>query len=740
MKEDELLSLCKSEIRQSVGYVGGELAAQRTQAMDYYYGNPFGNEQPGQSSYVSRDVMDTVEWILPSLMRIFASGDQIVRFEPHGPEDEGVAKQVTDYVNYVFTRQNNGFFALLTFFKDALLQKNGFLKVYWEEYDKKKKEIYEGLGEDEVNLLLADPNVRLVEHTPREDGLHDVKIEVTEKTAGICIKPVPPEEFVVNSYACYPLEENRFLAHHRQITISELKEMGYDVSDDIGGDETSGDWNTERIARFSYDDTDFPEGKGDKSQRVVWISECYVLVDYDGDGISERRKVVIVGDQVLENEEVDYIPFVTLTPNPIPHKLFGLSMSDVVGDLQLLKSALIRNILDNAYLTNNNRWMALDGMVNIDDLLVSRPGGVIRVKTFDAVKPFPVNVLGAPMFNLLEYVETVKENRTGVTRYNQGVDANSLNKTATGISQIMSASQQRIELIARIFAETGVKDLFGLILQLVLKHEKQSKMVRLSNEWVPIDPRLWSNKYDVSVMVGLGTGSREMQMAGVQQVLNLQLTAMQGGLPIVTPQNLYASAIELTKANSMKGGEMFFTSPDKIPPAPPQQDPGMVQEQLRDKRERDLAMMDMQMRDVESRRNIGVEVFKVRTDAGLKSRDHELKVGDQQISGHESGLKAVQLRRQIEHDQRMQEAEAKEAETEQKTKEAELDINEALKTLAQTVVASQQAVVQSQQALAQVMQGQEKVAEALSEAAKAIGAPRRLVKGPDGTKMSVPVM
>lgn len=233
------------------------------------------------------------------------------------------------------------------------------------------------------------------------------------------------------------------------------------------------------------------------------------------------------------------------------------------------------------YLANNGRYMALDGMVNIDDLLTSRPGGIVRVKTFDAVKPMQPPLLGAPAFNLLEYIDTIKENRTGITRYNQGIDSESLNKTATGINQIMSAAQQRTELIARVFAETGVKDLFYAILECVQKHQDKAQFVRLNGQWTPMDPREWQTKFDMTVAVGLGTGSKESVIGALGQTIQLQMAALQGGLPIVTPENLYHSGMELLKAQSIKGGELFFTHPSQIPPPPPQANPDVMKVQAK---------------------------------------------------------------------------------------------------------------------------------------------------------------
>jgi hypothetical protein len=644
LSDSEIRSLLDDEIRQAVGYDSSELSGQRKKALEYYYGEPFGNELEGRSSYVSRDVADTIEWIMPSIMRIFAGSDNVVKFEPQGPEDEQAAKQATDYVNYVFQRQNDGFLTLYTWFKDALLAKNGFVKVYWDKYSTYKSETYENLTDDEFAYLMQEPSVEALEHSEFEnpDGTrtHAIKIRRKAEEGKCCVVPVPPEEVLVNRYPVNPLRKNRFVAHRRRVLISELKEMGFENVDDLSGFEEA-DFNTERIARYAFDETDSGEASGDPSRKYVWLAECYTKLDVDGDGIPELRKITMAADRILENEESDTIPFVSITPIMLPHKLYGMSIADLVMDLQLLKSQVFRQILDNMYLANNGRYMALDGMVNIDDLLVNRPGGIVRVKTFDAVKPMQPPLLGAPAFNLLEYIDTIKENRTGVTRYNQGIDANSLNKTASGINQIMSASQQRVELIARVFAETGVKDLFYAILENVQKHEKQSKIVRLRNEWVTVDPREWTSRFDLSVSVGLGTGSKEAQLQAVQTVIQLQMTALQGGIPIVQPENFYHSAMTLMQAANLKGGEMFFTHPQKMPPQQPQPDPKMMELQMKQQ----MSQQDMQMNQQRTQAKAQQEAMTHRDKMAMEAERLRMEAAKIQA---EIQLKQAELAAEIE--------------------------------------------------------------------------------------------
>lgn len=568
LSDDELIAILEAEKASAIGYsssnAGSELSTERAKAMSYYMGEPFGNEAEGRSSVISTDVADTIEGIMPSLMKIFASGDEVVRFEPQGPEDEKAAQQATDYVNYIFQRQNNGFVTLYTWFKDALLQKNGFVKVYYEKYDEVTKEAYAGLTQDELLFIAQDPEIEIIEH---EQGVNElgepifnIRIQKTKNLGKICIDPVPPEEILVNKEAKLDLKKARYIRHNCKKTISDLKEAGYSNVDDLVSYDND-DFNIERQERFS-DELNLPETESmDKAMRTVWVSEEYVMVDYDGDGKAEAKKITRVGKTILDVEDAEGVSFVTLTPIIMPHKLIGRSVAELIMDIQLIKSTVLRQILDNMYLANNGRYMALDGMVNLDDLLTSRPGGVVRVKAFDAVKRLDSPLLGAPAFNLMEYLDTIKENRTGVTRYNQGIDANSLNKTATGINIIQNASMQRIELIARVFAETGVKDLFYAIFELVLKHENKKQVVRLRNEWVPIDPREWKNKYDMTVAVGIGNGNKDQDAAHLMSLMQIQQQMFMAGLPTVTLQNLYNSAAEYAKAIGRKNAQAFFTDP-----------------------------------------------------------------------------------------------------------------------------------------------------------------------------------
>lgn len=659
MTENELLAQIESEERNSIGADSGLLSDQRRKALKYYNGQPYGGdgglaEVEGRSQVVTSEVFDAVEGIMPSLLSIFTSSDQIVRFEPEGPEDEPAAAQATDYVNYIFSRENNGFMVLYCAVKDALLQKNCFTKVYWEKYEEVVKETYEGLTDNELAFIAQDPELELIAHTalPGVEGmLHDAQFKRTKKGGKICLDPVPPEEVLVSRETPNDIKKAGFVEHRRKLTISQIREMGYEVPDDISDSET-GEFNTERLERPRYDDADV----GDRDQtstpsRKVWLCEAYIYVDYDGDGITELRKVTKIGKTVFDNMEVDSIPFITGTPIIIPHKLYGLSIADITMPIQEVKTAVTRSLLDNFYFINNQRIEVLDGMVNMDDVLTNRPGGVIRSKVLGGVKPIPPSALGSPAYQMLEYWDTVKENRVGVTRYNQGIDADSLNKTKGGMEMIRSASMQRIELIARIFAETYLKDLAYKILELVSKHQDKPKMVKLRNEWVNVDPREWKNKFNMTVTVGLGTGSQDQVVRNAMAIVGMQMQFLQAGLGdrVVTEQNIFNAAEQVAKVSFPKKEGMFFTDPKMAPPKQPQPNPDMLKLQLAakkadmgDKQKRDKMQQDfiLKLKELDQDKQLTVAEILAELEMTDKQVKHEMVMEGARM-GHEHTQKQL---------------------------------------------------------------------------------------------------
>tara|TARA_R100001086_G_C11835205_1_gene257639 strand:+ start:53 stop:1990 length:1938 start_codon:yes stop_codon:yes gene_type:complete len=640
LSEEELLSRIKTELVDSLGY-SGEISEQRAQAIDYYYARPFGNEVEGRSQFVDSTVQDTIEWIKPSLMRIFASGDEMVKFSPHGPEDVAAADQATDYVNYVFTKDNPGWEILYSWFHDALLEKNGIVKVFWEDYGEPQREEYHNLSSIELEALLQDESTEVVEHTLYdENDMNDVVIIRTNVGGRIRVENVPPDEFLI-SRESKTIEEARFVCHRVKKTFSDLKVMYPDKDfgfEDLssGSDEIM--YDPERIARHSVDRSgNYSSGymnpsDHDDALREYWLHESYIKTDYDGDGIAELRKVCSIGSYVFSNEEIDSKPFISITPIKIPHKFFGLGVADLVMDLQLIKSTIMRNLMDNMYNQNFGRYAVLEGQANLDDLLTQRPGGVVRVKSPNAVMPLATPALEPYSFQMLEYMDSIRESRAGVSKNSQGLNDKALTShtTATAVNAVMTNAQSRIELIARQFAETGVKNLMRRIYELLLKFQDKERVVMLRNEWVAVRPDMWNDKMDCTVSVALGNGSKDQQMAHLSQMIQFASQSMSGGLPIVTEQNMYNLGVSLVKAMGYQNVDDFLTKPtgEERPPSPEEQSRQMEQQ---------IKFKELEIKQGE----LQVKMMKVQNEATEAQVDAQLKVAELKLEADQKRPVAI---------------------------------------------------------------------------------------------------
>ena len=538
--ENKLKSILDSEIDDAIGYLETETTDERQKALEYYLGEPYGNEVEGKSQIITREVAEAVDGALPQLMRVFTASDDAVAFEPVNQGDEEKAEQATSYVNHIFYKDNNGFEIMHDWMKDALLQKVGVVKAYWDDKQDVKKEKYYGLNDDELAMIMQDPEIEVVEQdstivqeaqfdpmtgmqiSPAMSA-HDVKVKRTIDLGKVVVENVPPEEFLISKRA-RSIEDSPFVAHRKMVTRGELIAMGYD--EDTVYSLPTGDaleFSPERIARYTRGEQPSDMDSDDEAMQLVEYFECYLKTDYDEDGIAELRRVCYAGTEILHNEECDYVPFHSICPIPIPHKFYGHSLADRAMDLQLIKSTITRQMLDNLYLTNNYRVGAVEGQVNLDDLLTSTAGGVVRMKNPNAIIPLTVQSNASQSFPMLQYLDDIQAKRTGVSDASQGLNPDILqNVTATAISAMQSASQGKLELISRIFADTGVSSLFKGILQLVCKYQQKERILRINNKYVAFDPREWSHEYNISVNVGLGTGSKQEQLATMQMILDKQ--------------------------------------------------------------------------------------------------------------------------------------------------------------------------------------------------------------------------
>ena len=668
MDEQKLKVILEAEIDDAIGYVETETVEQRTKAINYYNRYEYGNEVDGRSKIVTGEVAEVVDGALPQLMRIFAGSDELGRFEPRMPGDEEFAKQATELTNYVFFNDNDGVILMHNWMKDALLQKNGIVKYWWEDSEDPTKEEYKGLNAEELTLMFADDEMELISQETEEVGIdpmgmpilsYNVVIKKKKEVGKVCIENVPPEEFLI-AKRDKSLKTARFVAHRTVKTRSDLIAMGY-PQDQVDKMPAYNDltYTPERVARYSAGEMPDETQSLDFSMQEVELFECYIRTDFDGDGIAELRKVVYAGDQIIDNEETDHIPFASICPIPMPHKFFGQSLADRAMDIQLIKSTITRQILDNLYLTNMPRVTALDGQVNLDDLLTTSPGGVVRIKSQGAVQALSVPATASQSFPMLDYMDQVLQKRSGVTQTSQGLDPNILqNTTATAIAMMQQAGSGKLEMIARIFADTGVKDLFSGIFHLILKYQDKPRVIRLRGKYVSIDPREWKNNYDVTVNVGLGTGSQDQKMAMAAMVMQKQEQILQTqgfANPLVSVGQYRNTLGKFIEAAGYKDSMEFFKEiPPELDqqlsqPVPPQAQPNpaldmmMQQAQAQIETDRAKAINEIEIAKAKAQASIQLEREKAAANLELKTAEFQA----------EAQLKAAQVGAKLTGDVRI---------------------------------------------------------------------------------------
>lgn len=740
LSDSELVAKVEQYEKSSYGIYDAALVDQRKKALDYYTGQPLGNEIEGRSQVISRDVLDTIESVLPQLLKPFVSGDEVVRFMPRGPEDEERAEQETSAVAY-YVQERNDFFAIsYTWFKDALLSKNGYIKVWWEEEDETETETYQGLTDDQLTLMLQDERIEVVEHTAYPDEidarqrqeaiqqlqqqqnpqamqqiqsimakpsamLHDVKITITESKGCIKIDNVAPEDILVGADCrTVSVSDATFVQHRALMCREEIEEQGWRVPENAPISSDVQSWQ-EELSRNLYNES------GDyKDYDKYLVKDTYIKVD------GELQRLVIIGNEIAHKETDDVVmPFGVITPHIMPHRHIGMSYSDLTEDIQLIKSTLLRGQLDAMYLANSPRF-GISNRVNLEDMLTSRPGGVVRVEGDPGGNIIPLVTPTFPptSFQLVEYLDTAKERRTGITAYNQGLDANSLNKTATGVSQIMQATQQRIELVARTFANTGVKELFRLSHRLVRKYNTRPDIIRIRNEWATVDPREWKERKDMSIAVGLGTGNKDQQLMHLQAMWQRGMASLQAGLPTITPENMYEIERQLAINSGFKNPEQFVSDPKEAPPKPPQPDPQIQMKQM------DLAA--------------DAQRFQAETQVERENADRQAKL-EAQKAAHQAEIDQRQAEQQWQQEQLRSQNDVA-IEREKISAQMQLERYKAeLQAETQLKIAAMNAEIQAREMQAKAsmeMHKSEMDQKRHEEQIAAMNRPKKVVKGSDG--------
>ncbi len=624
------------------------LSAERALNIDLYLGKNVDPAPEGQSNVIDRTVFETIQWILPSLCRIFANGEDIVTLQPDSQADEAAAEQESAYLNWLVTQKHDWFGLFLEWATDALLTKNAYFLVYRDRRRKVEIEKYEAQTAQGVAYLLQDQNVQIIESneypdpsSPPEpvtgpDGqpildangqpmtkpatLWNVTVRRTGDEKELCIRVLPPERVKVDQRAfSWRIDERcNYFEYWEETTLSELREQGFEIPTDIADDPEI--YTQEDYARDQYGERRLERYKpSDPSMRRVKARMIWIRVDADGDGQSELLQILRVGRRIIYKEEVSRIPVSSGVACPLPHRHIGVSVADMVSDIQRIKTSILRQGLDNLYIANNPQKILNEQVVNIDDAILSRPGGIIRATDINQIRHevspfvFPQAVAG------LQYMDSVRESRTGVNNGFSGIDESTLANAQPGtVNQLTSMASQRVEQIARIMA-FAIEDLFSIIHEQVLKMGHKSQTVQLRGNWVDVDPGSWKKRNDFKICVAFAAGNKDTQISRLMMMAAKQEQAFQLGIPVAQPNNYYATMIELAKASDYTSPERFWTDPAKIPPkAPPPPPEGIIQAQIKAASDEKIHAATLIQREVESQRKAELEKYNIDSQMGLE--------------------------------------------------------------------------------------------------------------------------
>ena len=533
----EIEGIVQYAMAQAVDFVESEITNDRIKAQRYFDGEVDIGYEDGRSKVVATKVRDTVRSVKPSIMRVFLSTAKPVEFMPKGPEDVAAAEQATQYIHYVFTK-NDGYRVLNDAIHDALIKKTGIVKAYWESWEDAEIYTYDNLTDQEYMLLASDDTVDILEHSVEmsmsmdefgmevESPTHAMKISKRTPNGKMRLDSVPPEEFFINAQA-RNIDDAYIVAHRTEMTVGDLVEMGYDFEEVYNLDSLNGGsdiHDAEVFERQGYSSDDYDDQEQDPSMRLVAVTEAYMKIDADGTGVPVLHRLICGGTnyKLIDFEPWDEIPFAVFEVDPEPHTFFGRSIADLVMDDQDAATSILRGVLDNVAMTNNPRIGIVDGAVNIDDVLNNEIGAIVRMRQAGAIQDLSVPFAAGQTLSALTYVDQTVENKTGVSRASMGLDPDAMQSTTrAAVQNTIQMQAGQIEVMVRNLAD-GMKRLFGIMLRTAIKYTDEEQSMRVNGQFVQVDPRVWQTDMDIGINVGLGTGREEEKQAALMQAFQIQ--------------------------------------------------------------------------------------------------------------------------------------------------------------------------------------------------------------------------
>lgn len=572
MSEHELLAIVKEAERDALSY-SGEFIRDNQRLLEYYLSEPFGDEVEGQSQVVSTDVQDLVESDMPSLARVFLGAHDVLTIDATSESEANrkEAEEKTTYINWLIRNQKDYYKVIHDWLKDAEMQKAGVLKVSYEQSEEVREIEYDGLDLVEIDTLIEDlsqdeDDIEMIGQNENDDGTFYLKFRIRREKKEFKLRNVPTEEFLI-SRGARSVEEAALVGDHVKKTRGQLIAEGfpeekvrmlpaYTHSKEEG-------YGIQNTRNNHYEESDRDNSLNHWASQEVELFDLYVQVDYDGDGIPERRHILKSGDFILENELMPFAPYAVMSAISMPHRAIGRSRAELAEQTQRVNSVLFRQILDNVYRVNNGRTVVNDNETNMDDLLTVRPNGVVRTKgrPLESVAQLATPYIGDKALQVVQYVDTRKAESTGQNLVNQGLDSDQLYKeTATRFKGIEDAGKAKIELVARTMAETGFKRLGEILVWMTSHYQDSAKEIFVLDKTLTIDPRRWRYDHPVRVDVHKDDEAVLSNLSGLLQI-HEQLRLTQS--PLTDPKKQYNVLERAVKAMGFKSATQFFNDPEQ---------------------------------------------------------------------------------------------------------------------------------------------------------------------------------
>lgn len=575
MDDETVQGIIQKAVEDAVDFIEAEITEPRLKSQRYYDGEVDIGYEDGRSRVVATKCREVVKSLKPSIQRVFLSTENVVEFVPRMPEDVKVCEQMTKFANYKFM-QNDGYRLLNDVFQDAMVKKTGIAKVMYEDISKSEIHEAHNLTDDEFNFLIEPDNVTVLEHTKNTSGsvdeeglevetvIHDVKLSIEITSGDITITSIPPEEFFVDRNS-RSIDDFFVIGHRTDMTVGDLVGMGFDHEEvhHLQGNMSTFEAESEFERRNYAIDEDDDESNDPSSKKVV-VTEAYMKIDKEGTGKPSMYRFILGGSsyKMLSCELADEVPFAIFEVDPEPHAFFGSSLVDLVMDDQDAATSMLRGVLDNVALTNNPGLEIVDGQVSVDDLLNNEIGRIVRVKQAGSIREQVVPFTAGSTLPALQYFDTLVENKTGVSRASQGLNADVLQSaSATAIAATMQGAAGQAEVVARNLAEGGMRRLFKLIAHCIINNADKEEIIRLNNEFVAVDPRSWNADADMIVNVGVGTGREGEKASVLRETLQMQMSVWQQYGPengLVTMTNVRNTLTDLLGTVGLKNTDRYY--------------------------------------------------------------------------------------------------------------------------------------------------------------------------------------